>query len=406
MDDIERKLRELGERMSEEPGPAYVGRGRIVGRVRRRRAATVAGSVATVVLLAAVAYPALQRETPRPPFDLATVARATEEAGTARIEIDMEVRAGDQTTTLRATGEADFEARRSHVRLEPTGALGEGDVEMITVGDTIFQRTLGNPQWVKDEVESTGGADIYSGGPDALLATLELHADEVTKRGTEIRDGVEVTHLRADIDEGAATGSPMANLIRYEPIDLWVDGQNRVREIAMVFSFEGTTPDAGQTTNVTMRLWDFGLPVEIEAPDSEDVSTPTPRPEPGEPTPPPTHVTGGGTDEPYVVLEPGHPTQVCVHFLWEQQGRAVLVDEVSGETIFSAMPNGAAATVGRSEALACATESVDQADLDRLVRRPRRFTLRVEREGPDAIVRLIDARQQPAPLIELEKKSD
>lgn len=407
MNDIERKLRDLGERTSEAVRHGEVPRGRIVRRARRRRAMVVGVPTVVAVVLAAVVLPRLDlpgrdgTDEGRV-VELAAVASATEEAGTARLELEMALDMGDDPTTMRGIGVVDFENVRSRMFLEQTAFTPR--VEMVSIGSTVFTRVLdedgvGEPQWTKTDVPNGAAASPALGDPSDFLSYLEGTHD-VTDLGDETLDGDPVTHYRAEMEAPSAV--PEGLEFDLEPMHVWVDEEGRLRRL----TFGATSDDAG-SMHMEMRLWDFGVPVEIEAPDPEDVSD---EPFPGSsfrqnvtPEAPDGELNEFGVDEVYtltgeegssgphvLVTIAGDSVGVCISMAPPGTSRAMLFEAGSDEAIV-------AVSVDRTESNpykrgGCMGSGLPADLADRMRTDPEQFELRFEREdAPDVVVPLTNA---------------
>ena len=276
MDDIERKLRDLGERTARDAAYRAAPAGRIVRRARLRRALTMAAPVAAVVLFAAVAYPRLdlpEGRGMRISVDLAAAAEATERTGSARIELSTSMELDGRTYAMEGEGQIDFDDFRSYFRMTEDGDFAAfGDVEMISIGRVLYQRPVGESKWVKTKVDTRAGAASFATGPDEFLSYLESVSEDVTSLGREVLDGVPVTHLRATLDASALDDGASTAGTEFDPFDVWIDDANRVRKMAFSASFDGADASSPGTMRMTMRFWDFGLPVDVAAPPPEDVT--------------------------------------------------------------------------------------------------------------------------------------
>ena len=277
MNEIERQLRDLGERTSQEVTYGEVPGRRIVRRARRRRVLSVAVPVLAAVLLATVVYPRIDLGSGGGlgPVNLAAAAGATEGAGTARLDMEFSMEMPGRASTTKGTGEVDFEGARSYVRFTAPEASGAQVFEVLSIGSSTYQRVAGaepEAKWMKvrtpDGLESTGATPFASLGPTAFLAYLESVSNDITDLGREEMDGVSVTHLRAALDASlfAPAEAAFGMELDLEPMDVWIDDRNRLRRM----TFGISTDDI--TMSITMGLSDFGFPVDIEAPRPEDVT--------------------------------------------------------------------------------------------------------------------------------------
>ena len=408
MNDVERRLRELGDRTAQDLTYREVPRRRIVRRARMRRAAIVAAPVAAVVLFAAVAYPRLgssgDRRTGVPvSVDLAAAAEATQDAGSARVEMSMRMEFGGRTVAADAKGEVDFDDARSHFRVAGVGAHAmAGEFEVVSIGRSLFQRPVGDAKWVRTTVDGPTGRSPFGTDPDELFTYLESVSEDVTSLGEEIVDGVPVTHLRATIDTSALEDVPSTAAVRYDPIDVWIDDANRVRKMALDATVDGPEASGISTMSMTTRFWDFGVPVDVTAPPPEDV-TDEPPSTPGGPG---TELIGGDSsgsgdsitmvmgegrvDEPYLEVDSNDPSfiEVCVYSV-RPVTEAALTHGPSGRRIIVFEPVPSDGHFAGSHRVACAGGAITQADVERLVDDPTNFSLSVRRrDGSSEIVTL------------------
>jgi hypothetical protein len=129
---------------------------------------------------------------------------------------------------------------------------------------------------------STSGVD-----PGAMLDYLRGAGAEVVDHGKEDVRGVETTHMSTTIvPRQAIDSAPPAARDRMEkalsrlgakgfldtpvPLDVYVDKDGLVRRLVM----QMTLPIARESTEMTMQMdfFDFGVPVDIEAPPADQVT--------------------------------------------------------------------------------------------------------------------------------------
>jgi hypothetical protein len=403
MHDVERQLKELGERTAEEIRHGEVPGRRIVRRARLRRGVAVVGTCAVVALAAGVVVPLIDRpgRTSTNVPDLAAAVRASEHAGSARVSMELEMEFQGQAMKSTATGEVSFDDDRSYLRMEVESAYGAGDMEMIAIGNTKYQRGAGEDVWWKTEVDRPAGAAPFGSSPDQFFSQLEEVSD-VTTVGEEVIDGVAVTHLRAVVDPSALP-EHAADHVEIDPIEVWVDGDGLLRRLTTSNSFDGGPGGTGSMT-MTITFSDYGAPVDIEAPPPEDVTED--RPSWAPPTPPADEpldtmnlpdawlVTGeNGIDETYLIVsatQDGHFSTTCVRGL-PFSARVTIRDEESGRAIHT-FPRGDVPTVEPTEGCAHDVPMVDT-----ILDDPARFTLRLRIESGWGDVPMTTARPAPPP---------
>jgi hypothetical protein len=281
MNDIERRLRDLGDRTAREAAYREAPRRRIVRRARLRRALTVGAPIAVVVLFAGVAIPRVdwpgRRTSESSIATLAEAIDATEEAGTARVEMEFEFEMDSGVESSHATGVIDFETGRAMLEVAYSGSAGNRVVETLTDGSRMLERPTGSADGKWHEVDLPPGASggLLGSEPEEFLGHLELIASEITRVGEEVRDGETMTRYRAILDpakveESAPRELPEDLHVEYRPTDVWIDQQGRLREAT--FGGTVTRDDFEQTLRGTMRLYDFGVEADIELPAPDEIT--------------------------------------------------------------------------------------------------------------------------------------
>lgn len=143
--------------------------------------------------------------------------------------------------------------------------------------------------WVKLDLAAVGrqlGVDVGqftqlgSGDPAQSLDYLRATSGKVTKVGTEQVRGVTTTHYAATVDlerypnlvpssKREAMRKSIEKLVELSgrktiPVEVWVDGQKRVRRMKMAVPSKSARGTA--TTRMTMEFYDFGAPVSVQLP--------------------------------------------------------------------------------------------------------------------------------------------
>ena len=182
-------------------------------------------------------------------------------------------------------GQMDFRVR--------TAAASMTDFVLRTVNGVVYvrlpatvARRLGTPpgvRWLWIATSSIGTAPSAipgagEGDPNQLLASLERVSNNVTTVGTDQVRGVTSTHyhalvdfekaidkakvpagLRKSLNDAFAKASPNARSV---PVDVWVDGNGLVRRVTVRIGANAVTVD----------YFDFGVPVNLEAPPDNSVA--------------------------------------------------------------------------------------------------------------------------------------
>lgn len=235
---------------------------------------------------------------------LASAPDQTTDEKTARIAQVVRVKArgaGAEVTELQGEGLFDFVGQRGDI----TFTVGAQSVRTLVDGATVYQSfpdlesMLGGKKWLKLELGKlmeragvSGANTLFQGqssDPGMSLDYLRSVGD-VTEVGTETVRDVRTTHYRGTVDMArAARRAPpeqrkvieeLARLtgISSVPVDAWIDSASRVRRLRQTvdYSQASSTPQLSadflpQEIELTMELFDFGVPFEFALPAPEEV---------------------------------------------------------------------------------------------------------------------------------------
>ena len=318
------------------PTPAAAGRGQapfpvdsvvdVLPPERARRASRPSAvpfiAVAIVALLVAGVATAFVRNSAGPATPLAMVqasASTTADAGTAHVSVTVKGAAGPLANGITVDGGFDFARHRAQLELDPSkfGVTGVGPIEAVedySSGIVVYMRfppqltaQLGGKPWVKLDLGallSQAGIDVNLGSltqgqsddPTSGLRLLR-GADSVVNVGTEQVRGVTTTHYRlvVSLDKAIANApadqrdalTKLATLytIHTFPVDVWLDGQGRVRRLQQIVDTSTlrlppaataggasrANPFVGPITT-TYEVYDFGTPVDVTIPAPDQVT--------------------------------------------------------------------------------------------------------------------------------------
>ena len=251
-----------------------------------------------VVIMAAVAVLAAGCGTRQASAVALSAAVANTAATTSRVAVSTTMSSPGMTTTITATGEFDYAHPRGVLRMG--GGLAPGGVEVRYLPPRLYVKfagTAGVPvpegkAWVEMSLPSqaTDGSLPFlplgdvNASPMDLLAALTAIASKVTDLGPATIRGVAVTHYRVTVDlakaeahqrpqERAEFHSFASSLDSATlPVDVWVDGQARVRRIAISLPMPpGSGMPAGFRVSEAVDYYDFGIPVRVSAPPASEV---------------------------------------------------------------------------------------------------------------------------------------
>jgi hypothetical protein len=262
--------------------------------------------------------------------DFEPVANATSNADSAKFEMtfamEMQGVPGfDVPFEFSAAGAFDTPARKAQLTMDLgsfaellgglAGAFGGGNapdeltdpskwkLEMRLDGTVAYMRLPfmagelpAGKEWVQvdlgkaAELQGVDLADIQSfakgSDPRETLDYLRSVSGELTNMGTEDVRGVPTVHYFASVDwkkalaraasESGQQGilaqfQNMPNAVASLPVDVWVDAGNLVRRMTLGFSFAAPGQPGETKGSIEMELFDYGQPVEVEAPDAKDV---------------------------------------------------------------------------------------------------------------------------------------
>ncbi|HEV2814767.1 MAG TPA: hypothetical protein VGW10_16040 [Solirubrobacteraceae bacterium] len=249
----------------------------------------------------------------------AEAAAATRDAETARIELTMAIKGGGfpQPVEITAEGVTATKGLETDVTidfgpvLESFGAGGDGKTRVLSDGRDVFVDPPavegldlpGGATWVTAdlaEVAEAAGIDVAGLGElmrvstEQQLASLEA-ANAVEKVGEEEIDGEDTVRMKGTvtfddyfrslspqrrarvqklIDQIAALpggGDVRKELDRPTPIELWVDGDDRVRRIRQESRIPAQQGVPAGSFVMTMDYTDFGTDLDIDRPEGDEV---------------------------------------------------------------------------------------------------------------------------------------
>lgn len=216
---------------------------------------------------------------------------------------------------MRVDGAFDNRSGRGTMTLDMSdflgGLLGGGDkgrIEMIVDGETVYMKSPlfsqlsgSDKPWLKgsaSDFEQDGGSGMAPGmgnDPAAYLDFLKATGDGLEEVGREDVRGVSTTHLRtnldleklmaeasadekAELEKDLSSLGDAADLFDSIPADVWIDDDGYVRKTQFTFDFSELPAGAGGDASMqdvvmtmTVELYDFNEPVEIELPDPAEV---------------------------------------------------------------------------------------------------------------------------------------
>jgi hypothetical protein len=240
---------------------------------------------------------------------------AVADAGTGKLRMVMEMTVMGEPLELVATGAYDVSAQQMAMSMD-MGAmfeqmaaaageeipleLGDGVLEMVADGDTVYMRSslfemfAGTRGWLSlraTDLSSDAGSlglGAAASDPTKILESLRGVTSEPEVVGQEDVDGVETTHYRATLSladalaevpesQRAEVEAALGQLGRVGdaevPVDVWIDGEGLPRRMTldMGAAFGAIAGEAVGAT-MTIELFDYGQPVDIAIPPADEVT--------------------------------------------------------------------------------------------------------------------------------------
>jgi hypothetical protein len=193
---------------------------------------------------------------------------ALKDASSSRIEWKLDGKGMPDWAVMRSTGSIDYANGRGEMVIKgKSDSAPEGRVLFIGDDSYLGAEVGGTTYWMKESIDDATGAHRFEPGPggtspDRLLKDLVKSSKKVEKLGSEEIRGVTTTHYRAHLDKTKLGIGGSADELAV--VDAWIDEQGLPRRIRVPFGSENEA--AG-----VFDLFDFGVPVDIEAPPANQI---------------------------------------------------------------------------------------------------------------------------------------
>ena len=242
---------------------------------------------------------------PASPVDAIEAAyTSTTSAGTAKVSMDMAMSVQGTKVDFGGDGVMDFASKTGNITLSAMGMTMEArmidGIEYLHMPSGLTGSTTTKP-WVRLDmnkaVQDKFGASLsqINGGstsdPTQMLSYLQGVGSDIHNDGPATVDGTATTHYTATMSLDALarkqhlsqnTVSTLEKAIGMTmTMQLWIDGQNRLRQMsynqtmnpdALGGSGAGGAKTGPITATMTMKLSDFGTPVNVTAPPADQVT--------------------------------------------------------------------------------------------------------------------------------------
>ncbi|MFR9726279.1 hypothetical protein ACL02R_23370 [Streptomyces sp. MS19] len=213
-------------------------------------------------------------------------------SGTSHAFTALRMASGGTRITIEGEGAFDYGERTGELRLTlPEG----GPVTEVFVPGLLYMKNRGagvpEDKWVRIETDAVRDGNLVTGGATDPITAAELlrGVAYATDLGWSEEDGERLRHYRGVTDIAAAaelaTGGVREQLATAVggftrtrvPFDVYFDARGLLRKIRHQFSFAGGGGSGGGEAEATVEvastviLRDFGAPVEVALPASDDV---------------------------------------------------------------------------------------------------------------------------------------
>lgn len=214
-------------------------------------------------------------------------------AQTARITITEAIQSTGMSMSFTQTGEFDFAHSRGMIAMTAPADMTELFLPPRMYIKISGDGSMGLPHgktWVAIDTGTALGSTVsplspFGGGdPADMLTSLTAIAGGERVLGTGTVRGVRVTEYQVDIDPakivGKLSGQGRASLRQFAkslgkgtiPVDVWVDGQNQVRQMRLAVPMPAFAQLPGNARlTETIDFYDFGTPVRVSAPPASQV---------------------------------------------------------------------------------------------------------------------------------------
>jgi hypothetical protein len=257
-----------------------------------RRVRTLA--VATIALfLFGVVGAATVRPTPAEEARLVSAAAATTRTGTARASMVLDMSFGGNEVTAKGDGLVDFGAERASMTMDMPAAGGAmriiADGDLVYMQGAMYQAVAQGKPWVATDTTRMAsspfsGMGTGAGGADVLSSLRALQDKGVVRQvrevGTDEVRGVRTVKYEGEFDPDALMDSmsgatkEVRAALRQVRMDsaamaVWVSDDDLVRRMTSTFSL--SMAGSEMKMSMTIELFDFGIPVQIDIPPADQV---------------------------------------------------------------------------------------------------------------------------------------
>ncbi|MGQ4390050.1 hypothetical protein [Streptomyces sp. SAS_270] len=215
----------------------------------------------------------------------------TAAADTARMTVTSRAAAQGKSVTVRGKGVMNLKEGASRMTMTAQGQR----IEQRVLDGIVYQKPPAAQRselprgktWMKIDLarlkqSGSGNAGGQVSDPaEPFTYTKGVSDRDVTKVGSETIDGARTTHYRVTVDVKAlaqgdtAKGEQLRRQLGTStlPLDMWLDGQGRLRQESIRLTLRPQTKDAQKTPAITsttlLKFTDFGTKADVQAPPAQ-----------------------------------------------------------------------------------------------------------------------------------------
>ncbi|NBM19759.1 hypothetical protein [Streptomyces sp. GC420] len=261
--------------------------------------ATISAMTAMTTTACSGSGAAAQAESRGDPAPIATIRNAPDvlvRTGSSKTRTSMEMATGGTRVTITGDGGYDYARRLGKLRVilppDPSGTPEHHPITELLAPGALYMKNRGagvpDDKWVRVDTTTLPDGNLVTGGATDPVSAAELlrGARRVTYLGeTELPElpGTRLRHYRGTADMGRAAkaapvharGALAAAAKGFAkstvPFEAYLDEQGRIRKVRHRFSFANGQDDRMVAVASTTLYYDFGVPVRVRLPASEDI---------------------------------------------------------------------------------------------------------------------------------------
>jgi hypothetical protein len=205
----------------------------------------------------------------------------------------MEMAAGGTRVTIRGAGVYDYSKRMGRLKVllpqDPAGTAERRPITELLAPGALFMKNRGAgvpaDKWVRVDTRTLSDGNLVTGGATDPFTAAEvlLGTRTATYVGRTEVAGTGVRHYRgtADLADAArraskGNGAPLKAAAEgfataEVPFDAYLDDEGRIRKVRHRFSFLNGRQKSPVAVASTTLLYDFGAPVRVRLPRTDDI---------------------------------------------------------------------------------------------------------------------------------------